>query len=113
MRGGMPEVHERGQEPVDEHQPVLRSGAHSTLPRPGRKPGLVPFMPQWAQLCNEFSDHVGRQAREPLVADDRCTRRVPHHTTMIDDQKIDASPPTVHELVKPLPTSGSRSHAFP
>ncbi|GHE74642.1 hypothetical protein GCM10018771_65860 [Streptomyces cellulosae] len=46
MRGGMPEVHERGQKPVDEHQPVLRSGAHSALPRTGRKPGLVPFVPQ-------------------------------------------------------------------
>ena len=77
VRGGMPEVHERGQKPVDEHQPVLRSGAHSTLPRTGRKPGLVPFVPQRAKLCNEFSDHVGRQARDPPVADDRCTSAFP------------------------------------
>ncbi|MCK1823787.1 hypothetical protein MTQ10_30490, partial [Streptomyces sp. XM83C] len=41
----------------------------------------------------------GRQARDPPVADDRCTRHIPHHTTMIDDRELDASPPTVHELV--------------
>ncbi|WP_235787110.1 hypothetical protein [Streptomyces mutabilis] len=98
----MPEVHERGQEPVDEHQPVLRTRAHSALPRTGRKLGLVPLMPQRTQLCHQFSNHVGRQARDPSVADDRCTRRVPHHTTMIDDQKLDVSPLTVHELVSDL-----------
>ncbi len=98
-RGGMPELHEGGQEPVDEHQPVLRHRAHSTLPRPGRNPGLVPFMPQRADLKPEFSDHVGQQARDPPVTDSRCTRRVPHHTTMIGDQELDASPPpTMHEL---------------
>lgn len=70
-------------------------------PRPGRKLDLVPFVPQGAQLCDEFSDHVGRQARDPTVADDRGTRRVPHHTTMIDDQKLDASPLTVHKRLTP------------
>lgn len=49
-------------------------------------------------LGHELSDHIGRQARDPPVADDRCTRRIPHHTTMIDDQELNTSPPTVHEL---------------
>jgi hypothetical protein len=102
VRGAVSEMHEGGQEPVDEDQPVLRAGAHGPFPRPGRKPGLVSFMPQRAQLINEFSDHLGRQARDPPVADDRCTTRVPHHTTVIDDQKLDASLPTVHELVSPV-----------
>ncbi|MGC0407479.1 hypothetical protein [Streptomyces ambofaciens] len=93
------EVHEGGQEPVDEDEPVLGPGTDRPLPRPGRKPGLVLFMPQRAELRHEFSDHAGRQARNPPVADDRCTRRVPHHTTMINDQELDASPLTVHELV--------------
>ena len=100
VRGGMPQVHEGGQEPVDEDQPVFRTRAHSALPRPGRKRGLVPFVPQRAELRHEFGDHVGRQARDPPVADDRCTRRVSHHTTMIDDQKLDASPLTVDELAR-------------
>ncbi|MGW0669373.1 hypothetical protein, partial [Streptomyces sp. NPDC002746] len=52
-------VHERGQEPVDEDHAVLRTGAHGTLPRPGCKPGLVPFVPQRSYLGHEFSDHSG------------------------------------------------------
>jgi hypothetical protein len=98
MRGGVTEVDEGGQEPVDEDQPVLRAGAHSTLPRPGGEPGLVPLMPQRTQLCDEFSDHVGRQARDPSVAGDRCTYRASDRTTMIGDRELDASPPTVHEF---------------
>jgi hypothetical protein len=93
------EVHEGGQEPVDEDQPVLRAGTDRPLPRPGCKPGPVPFMPQRTKLSHEFSNHVGRQAHDSPVAGDRCTRRVPHHTTMVDGQELDASPPTVHELV--------------
>ncbi|MGW3381956.1 hypothetical protein ACWDCO_17425 [Streptomyces albogriseolus] len=93
-------MHEGGQEPVDEDQPVLRAGTDRALPLPGHQLGLVPFMPQRAQLGHEFSDHIGRQARDPPVTDDRCTRHVPHHTTMINDQKLDVSPLTVHELVK-------------
>jgi hypothetical protein len=54
VRGPVSEVHE-GQEPVDEDEPVLRAGAHGPLPRPGRKPGLTPFMPQRHQLGHEFS----------------------------------------------------------
>ncbi|MGV9553082.1 hypothetical protein [Streptomyces ardesiacus] len=103
MSDSVAEVHEGGQEPVDEDQPVLRTGTDSPLPWPGGKPGLVLFMPQRAKLSHEFSNHVGRQARDPPIADDRCTRRVPHHTTMIDDQELDASPPTVHEVVSVVP----------
>ncbi|MFD7973207.1 hypothetical protein, partial [Streptomyces clavifer] len=52
----------------------------------------------------EFSDHSGRQARDLSVADDRCARHVPHHTTMIDDPELDVSPLTVHELVSVRPS---------
>ncbi|MGV9248977.1 hypothetical protein [Streptomyces sp. NPDC003710] len=84
----MAEVHERGQEPVDEDQPVLRTGAHGPLPWPGCEHGLVPFMPQRNYFGDWFSDHISRQARDPPVADDRCPRRVPHHETMIDDREL-------------------------
>lgn len=99
MRGGVTEMYERGQETVDEHQLMLRAGAHRPLPWPGRELGLVPLVPQRAYLGNEFSNHNSRQARDPPVTDDRCTRRVPHHMTMIDDQELNISPLTVHELV--------------
>lgn len=61
MRGPVTEMHERGQEPVDEHQPMLRARAHRPLPWPGRELDLVPFMPQRPHLRDEFSDHLGRQ----------------------------------------------------
>jgi hypothetical protein len=103
--GRVSEVHEGAQEAVDEDQSVFRARAHDPLPWPGHKSGLVAFMPQRAQLSHEFSNHVCRQARDPPVADDCCTRRVPHHTTMIDDQDPDASPLTVHELVRAIKAS--------
>lgn len=87
MSHSVAKVHERGQEPVDENHAVLRTSANRTLPRPGRKPGLMTFMPQRPHLSNGFSDHSGRQARDPPVADDRCARHVPHHTAMIADPR--------------------------
>lgn len=60
MSNPVAKVHERGQEPVDEHHLVLRTSAHGTLPRPGRKPRLVPLMPQRPHFSNEFSNHSGR-----------------------------------------------------
>ncbi len=67
MRGGVTEMHERGQETVDEHQPVLRAGAHCPLPWPGRELGLVPLVPQRSYLGNEFSNHSSREARILLL----------------------------------------------
>ncbi|MFG2162913.1 MULTISPECIES: transposase [Streptomyces] len=91
---------ECGQEPVDEHQPALRAGTHGPLPLPGGKPGLVALMPQRPHVGHEFSNHISRQARDPPVADDQCTSRVPHHATMINGQGLDVSSPTMHELVR-------------
>ncbi|BDM70098.1 hypothetical protein HEK616_35850 [Streptomyces nigrescens] len=67
VRGGVPELHERGQKPVDEHQLVLRARSHSPLPWPGCELALVPFVPQRAYRGDEFRDHISRQARDPPV----------------------------------------------
>ncbi len=92
------EMDESGRQPVDEHQPVLHTSAHGPLARPGGKPGPLALAPQRPHFGDEFSDHIGRQARHPPVADEQCTSRVPHHATMINDQGLDVSPPTMHEL---------------
>ncbi|WP_316744717.1 hypothetical protein [Streptomyces sp. MK7] len=52
-------MHERGQEPVDEHQLLLRTRAHGPLPWRGRELGLVSYVPRRARLGDEFSDHLG------------------------------------------------------
>ncbi|MGX1976921.1 hypothetical protein [Streptomyces kronopolitis] len=90
-------MHEGGQEPVVEDLLVLHTVAHMPLPRPGREPDPVPLRPQRINLGDELGDHIGRQACDPPVADDRCTRHVPHDTTMINDCEVDISPPTMHE----------------
>ncbi|MEW1685872.1 hypothetical protein [Streptomyces sp. NPDC093594] len=97
----MSKMDECGQEPVDERLPVLRACTHGPFPRPEGEPGLVTLVPQRTH-CNEFSNHLSGQARDPPVADDCCTRRVPHHITVIGDQSPNVSPLTVHELVVAL-----------
>ncbi|MFJ6486771.1 hypothetical protein ACIQK6_42690 [Streptomyces sp. NPDC091682] len=54
----MAKVDERGQEPVDEDQPVLRTSTDGPLPRPGLQSRLVPFMPYRTYLGDEFGDHI-------------------------------------------------------
>jgi hypothetical protein len=90
----------------NEDHTVLRAGAHGALPRPGSKPLLVPFVPLRPYLGDEFSNHSGRQARDPPAADNCSASRVPHHTAMIADPELDVSPPTVHELVRLRPLIG-------
>lgn len=58
VRGRVPQVHKGGQEPADEHQPALRDGTDRPFPQPGRKPGVVLFMPQRAGSGAEFGDRV-------------------------------------------------------
>ncbi|GAA2777176.1 hypothetical protein [Streptomyces showdoensis] len=45
MGDPMTKMDEHDQEPVDEHQPLLLAGTHSTPPRPGGQLCLVTFMP--------------------------------------------------------------------
>jgi hypothetical protein len=90
---------EGGQEPVDEHEPVLRTGAHSTLPRPRGQLGLVTLMPQRANLGDEFSDHLGRQpviCRLRMIA---ARARLPTTQTMINDHSLDVPPLLIPNVV--------------
>jgi hypothetical protein len=70
----VPKVDERGQQPVDEHQPVLCAGAHGPPPRSGGKPRPVTLLLQRADLLDEFSNHNHSQARDPPITDDHRTR---------------------------------------
>ncbi|GHA49658.1 hypothetical protein GCM10010329_84840 [Streptomyces spiroverticillatus] len=103
MGGSMTQVDQGGQQPVNEDQLVLRTSPRGTLPWPGGKPGLMARMPQRAHLNDEFTDHIGRQAGDPTVADDRCPTHVPDHPSMVGHEGLDVSPLTVHELVKGCP----------
>ncbi len=100
MRGTVAKVDERGQEPVDKDQPVHCPGANGPFPWPGLQSHLVPFMPQQTDLHAEFGYHLARQTCDPPIADDRCTRPLPHHTNMIRDQAPTPHLPTMHEVVR-------------
>ncbi|MFI0013662.1 MULTISPECIES: hypothetical protein [Streptomyces griseus group] len=89
----MAEMDEGGQEPVDEREPVHRTGAHSTLSRPRSQLGLVTFVPQRTQIGDEFNDYIGRKPCDPTVVDDHCTSHVPQHSTITNDPE-----PTSHRL---------------
>ncbi|MFD3730420.1 hypothetical protein [Streptomyces sp. NPDC058632] len=95
----MTKMDESCQQPIDEDQLVFRPAAHGPLPWPRDQLGLVALMPQRTYLSHEFSDHIARQASSPTVADDHCTSPVPHHPTMINHHRLDASPLVAHELV--------------
>ncbi|MFE0811566.1 hypothetical protein ACFW4M_31925 [Streptomyces sp. NPDC058794] len=70
----MPEMDERVQQPVDEHQPVLGTGTHCPLPQSGGKPRLVTLLSRRACLLNEFSHQSHSQTHDPPITDDHRTR---------------------------------------
>ncbi len=77
MRDSVAKMHERGQQPVDEHQPVLRARAHHPLALLGGEPGLVLCLPQRTHLGDELGEHIYRRSRDPSIADDRRTHHGP------------------------------------
>ncbi|MFD3663549.1 hypothetical protein ACFWVF_23685 [Streptomyces sp. NPDC058659] len=74
----VPQMDQRDQQSVDEDQLVFRPGTDRPPPGSCRENGLVPLMPQRAYLGDQFSDDIGRQARDPLASDDGRTRPNPH-----------------------------------
>ena len=54
MRGAMAQIHQGGQQPVDEDEPVLRTGSHSSPPRPSREQCLMLPVQQRAYFSDEF-----------------------------------------------------------
>ncbi|MEJ8667518.1 hypothetical protein WKI71_00070 [Streptomyces sp. MS1.AVA.1] len=101
----MAQTHQGGQQSVDEDELVLRPGSHSPLSRPSRQPSLMPLVPQWPDLSNEFSDHIRRQPRDPVLRHDQLTHPSPHHAQF--NEHLSAEPrPTVHEVVKAVAERG-------
>lgn len=79
MRRAMAQTHQRGQQPIDEDELVLRPGSCRPLPWPSSKPSLMQLVPQRPCLSNEFSDHRRRQAGDPVRRHDQLTHPSRHH----------------------------------
>ncbi|MGX1885753.1 hypothetical protein [Streptomyces sp. NPDC055287] len=105
----MAEVDHGGQQPVDEDQSVLGSGANSAATGPRRQSGLVPLVPQRADLGTEFSDHIRGSPVTlwlPMIAARTRFPTTPTTPTMINAHGFDAPPLTMHELVRTVPHKG-------
>lgn len=76
---------------------------------PGRKPGSVALMPQQAYFSDEFSTHIGRQARHPPVADDPAELRFPPHN---HDQRSKARRLTANHARARWGRSGTIGEAY-
>lgn len=64
MGDSVAEMVGRGEEPIDEHQPVLRTGTRSTPSQPRGQLGLMTLMPQRAQLG--VSDQLLSRCKNPV-----------------------------------------------
>ena len=67
MRGAVAQTHQRGQQPIDEDELVLRPGSYRPLPWPSGKPSLMQLVSQRPYLSDEFSDHRRRQRGDPVL----------------------------------------------
>ncbi|WP_243707592.1 hypothetical protein [Micromonospora sp. KC606] len=73
-------MHQRGDQPVGEHELVFRPSANSTPTRPRGKPITVPGLPARRQLRNQALDHPLGQPRHDRSTnhasnnDHRCSK---------------------------------------
>lgn len=65
---------------------VTAAGSHSAVPQHARS-----VRRSWQMLVGQRRINPSTGRDPPVVADDRCPGRVPHHTTMIDDQESSMS----------------------
>jgi len=79
VSGAVAQTHQRGQQPIEDDEVVLRPGSYRPLPWPSGKPSLMQLVPQRPYLSDEFSDHRRRQPGDPVLRHDQLTRPSPHH----------------------------------
>jgi hypothetical protein len=85
MGDAVPQVHQGGQELIHEHHFVPRTGTDRPPPRTSGQHRLPPLVPQRADLGDQSSKHLRRQARDPPIADNhRTSHRT--HPDLINDQ---------------------------
>lgn len=73
MGNTVPQVHEGGQQTVDEDQLVPGTGTDCPLPLPVTQPRLVTGLPDRANFRDQQGDHFTGQPRDPTVRDNRLT----------------------------------------
>jgi hypothetical protein len=77
------QVHQGGQQPVDEHQPVPGTGPDRPLPRPIGQPCLLARLPARPELGDQLSQHFPGQSGHPTIGDGGGSGQGPRHTTTL------------------------------
>jgi hypothetical protein len=96
------QVHEGGQQPVDEHQPVPGTRPDRPPPRPIGQPRVPARLPARPQLGDQLSQNLPGQPGHPAIGDSGGTGQRPRHATTLlrpSHQPEHAVPLTMHELV--------------
>jgi hypothetical protein len=63
----MAQMHQGGQQPVDEHQPVPGTGSDRPLPRPICQPCVLARLPARPELGDQLSEDLRGQPRHSVI----------------------------------------------
>lgn len=102
MRQIVPQMNQRGHEPVDEHQPMPDTGSCLTLPGPAAGSVTTPLdhrLPRVGQLLNQVSEMPPRNPCEHLMRENRPTDHDRHIRIMPPTSK-NTSRAITHQLVR-------------
>lgn len=86
------------QQSVTEEELVHGPRSFSPPPWPSCEPGLMLLVPQQPQLSDEFTDHIRRPLRDPVLRHDRLSRRPPAMHSSTSYQSPEPRP-AAHEVV--------------
>jgi hypothetical protein len=76
------QVHQGGQQPVDDHQPMPGT-ARPPLARPTGQPRVLAPLPARPQFRDQLSEHFPGQPDHPAMGDSGGTGQASRHTTIL------------------------------
>lgn len=104
MRQTVPQVDQRSDQPVNEHQLVTGSGSRSPLPGPtscSMTAALEPGLPRHRQPLHQTREMTPREPRKQPMRQHRPIDH-DHHSRIMPPARHDTSPAITHQLVNSL-----------
>jgi hypothetical protein len=77
------QVHQGGQQPVDEHQPVPGTGSDRPPARPIGQACLLTRLPARSQLGDQLGQDLPGQSGHPAIGDSSSMGQAPRHPTTL------------------------------
>ncbi|MDQ0828180.1 hypothetical protein QF032_000024 [Streptomyces achromogenes] len=103
VRQVVPQMDQRGHQPVDEHQLMAGAGTRGPLPGPAPRRMATTFDPRLPRLGQLFDQARKMRPREPREQPMRQHRPIDHdrHSEIMPSTWHDTSPAITHQLVRP------------